>query len=315
MFWSHLSPYWRGKTDPHRVNDKPPELQAEFMIIFNLPTSRETFLRMRPSLIQKIRLLVPIKRTIDYAVKIRVNSSKTAVETNGVKHSMNPFDEIAVEEAIRLRERLKEKITSITLLTVTNNKKGGQEVLRTGLAMGADDAILVEWPEKAPEPEPLSVSKIIQAVMEQKLKDKPIDVVLCGKQAIDNDCSQVGGMLSGLLNCSLAQYISKVDFDTSDLKQAKISREIDGGIEELIVALPAVLTTDLRLNEPRYASLPNIMKAKKKPIVNYTSEELGIDTNPRLKVLKVEEPPTRKGGQKVTDVNALVDQLKVLGAL
>lgn len=272
---------------------------------------------MRASLIQQLRVLVPIKRTVDYAVKIRVNSSKTAVDTNGVKHSMNPFDQIAVEEAIRLREKLKEKIESITLLTITNQKKGGQEVLRTGLAMGADEGILVEWPENLADPEPLSVSKTIQAVLQQKeFKDKPNDLIICGKQAIDDDCSQVGGMLSGLLNYSLAQFISKLDFeDQSNLKTLKIEREIDGGIEKLTVPLPAIVTTDLRLNEPRYASLPNIMKAKKKPITTYTTEQLGIDPSPRLKVLKVEEPPTRKGGQKVESVDAVVDKLKELGAL
>ncbi|PLW25410.1 hypothetical protein PCANC_10231 [Puccinia coronata f. sp. avenae] len=271
---------------------------------------------MRASLVQQLRVLVPIKRTIDYAVKIRVNSAKTAVETNGVKHSMNPFDEIAVEEAIRLRERMKEKIESITLLTITNQKKGGQEVLRTGLAMGADEGILVEWPEGSPEPEPLSVSKTIKAVLDKQFKDKPIDIIICGKQAIDDDCSQVGGMLSGLLNCSLAQFISQVNFkDPADLKQVQIEREIDGGIEKLTVPLPAILTTDLRLNEPRYASLPNIMKAKKKPITTYTAEQLGINTQPTLKVLKVEEPPARKGGQKVADVDAMVEKLKELGAI
>ncbi|KAG0149427.1 hypothetical protein CROQUDRAFT_332288 [Cronartium quercuum f. sp. fusiforme G11] len=270
---------------------------------------------MRPSLIQQIRVLVPIKRTIDYAVKIRVNNAKTGVETNGVKHSMNPFDEIAVEEAIRLRERMKEKIESITLLTITNNKKGGQEVLRTGLAMGADDAILVEWPEKSPEPEPLAVSKTIAAIVKDKLKDKGVDLIICGKQAIDDDCSQVGGMLSGLLDCSLAQYISKIEFGKDDLKEAQITREIDGGVEELTVPLPAVVTTDLRLNEPRYASLPNIMKAKKKTITTYTPQDLGIDTKPHLEVLKIEEPPKRKGGLKVDDVDAVISKLKEAGAL
>ncbi|KAH9466139.1 hypothetical protein MJO28_001225 [Puccinia striiformis f. sp. tritici] len=271
---------------------------------------------MRASLIQQLRLLVPIKRTIDYAVKIRVNSAKTAVETNGVKHSMNPFDEIAVEEAIRLRERMKEKIESITILTVTSQKKGGQEVIRTGLAMGADEGILVEWPEGLSEPEPLSVAKTIKAVLDKQFKDKPIDLIICGKQAIDDDSSQMGGMLSGLLDCSLAQFISKVDFeDQSNLKEVKIEREIDGGIEKLTVPLPAVLTTDLRLNEPRYASLPNIMKAKKKPITTYTAEELGIETRPTLKILKVEEPPVRKGGQKVQTVDEMVDKLKEVGAI
>ncbi|KAH9472931.1 hypothetical protein Pst134EA_000017 [Puccinia striiformis f. sp. tritici] len=264
---------------------------------------------MRASLIQQLRLLVPIKRTIDYAVKIRVNSAKTAVETNGVKHSMNPFDEIAVEEAIRLRERMKEKIESITILTVTSQKKGGQEVIRTGLAMGADEGILVEWPEGLSEPEPLSVAKTIKAVLDKQFKDKPIDLIICGKQAIDDDSSQMGGMLS-------AQFISKVDFeDQSNLKEVKIEREIDGGIEKLTVPLPAVLTTDLRLNEPRYASLPNIMKAKKKPITTYTAEELGIETRPTLKILKVEEPPVRKGGQKVQTVDEMVDKLKEVGAI
>ncbi|KAH9808385.1 hypothetical protein DFH28DRAFT_909836 [Melampsora americana] len=270
---------------------------------------------MRPSLINQIRVLVPIKRTIDYAVKIRVNSNKTGVETNGVKHSMNPFDEIAVEEAIRLKERMKEQITSITLLTITNNKKGGQEVLRTGLAMGADDGILIEWPTTSSDPEPLSISKTIQKVIQEKLTDQRPDLIICGKQSIDDDSSQVGGMLSGLLDYSLAQYISKIEFDPSDLKLAKVSREIDGGIEDLKVPLPAVVTTDLRLNEPRYASLPNIMKAKKKTITTYTSEELGIDVTNRLEILKVEEPPKRKGGLKVETVDEVINKLKEAGAL
>lgn len=270
-------------------------------------------------MIRQIRVLVPIKRTIDYAVKIRVNSSKTAVETNGVKHSMNPFDEIAVEEAIRLRERLKEKVESITLLTVTNQKKGGQEVLRTGLAMGADDAVLIEWPEKSPEPEPLLVSKSIKAWIDLRSKDQqepPIDLIICGKQSIDDDSSQVGGMLSGLLNCSLAQFISQINLNPDDLQQLQIDREIDGGIEKLNVPLPAILATDLRLNEPRYASLPNIMKAKKKPLKTYTVDQLGIDPNSsKLKVLRVEEPPVRSGGQKVDSVDHLIDKLKQLGSL
>ncbi|EGG11352.1 uncharacterized protein MELLADRAFT_70768 [Melampsora larici-populina 98AG31] len=271
---------------------------------------------MRPSLIHQIRVLVPIKRTIDYAVKIRVNSAKTGVETNGVKHSMNPFDEIAVEEAIRLKEKLGEKIESITLLTITSNKKGGQEVLRTGLAMGADSGILIEWPSTKPDcdPEPLSVSKTIQKVI-QKLGEKKPDLIICGKQSIDDDSSQVGGMLSGLLNCSLAQYISSIEFDANQMSSAKVSREIDGGIEELKVPLPAVVTTDLRLNEPRYASLPNIMKAKKKSIITYTTEELGIDTNNRFEILKVEEPPKRKGGLKVENVDEVIHKLKEVGAL
>ncbi|KAH9466141.1 hypothetical protein Pst134EB_001205 [Puccinia striiformis f. sp. tritici] len=211
---------------------------------------------------------------------------------------------------------MKEKIESITILTVTSQKKGGQEVIRTGLAMGADEGILVEWPEGLSEPEPLSVAKTIKAVLDKQFKDKPIDLIICGKQAIDDDSSQMGGMLSGLLDCSLAQFISKVDFeDQSNLKEVKIEREIDGGIEKLTVPLPAVLTTDLRLNEPRYASLPNIMKAKKKPITTYTAEELGIETRPTLKILKVEEPPVRKGGQKVQTVDEMVDKLKEVGAI
>ncbi|CAH7665726.1 electron transfer flavoprotein beta subunit [Phakopsora pachyrhizi] len=274
---------------------------------------------MRCSLIHQIRVLVPIKRTIDYAVKIRVKPNQTAVETDGVKHSMNPFDEIAVEEAIRLRERYKEKIESITLLTITKNKKGGQEVLRTGLAMGADDGILIQWPESSKsDPDPSSVSKTISNLISKRSEEdekKRVDLIICGKQAIDDDCSQVGGMLSGRLNWSLAQFISKIEFD-SEFKRMDVEREIDGGIEKLLVPLPAVLTTDLRLNEPRYASLPNIMKAKKKPIETIKVEDLGIDPNQlRLEILKVEEPEKRKGGTKVEDVSAVVEKLKELGSL
>jgi len=262
---------------------------------------------MRPSPSSFLKLLIPIKRTVDYAVKIRVNNSQSAVETNGVKHSMNPFDEIAVEEAVRLRERLKDIVESITVVTVGPAK--ATDVLRTALAMGADRGIHVETPETQ-EVEPLAVAKCLKAIA----NSEGSDLVILGKQAIDDDSSQVGGMLAGMLGWPQANYASKVDLDPES-KTLSVAREIDGGLETLRMGLPAIVTTDLRLNEPRYASLPNIMKAKKKPINKMKPDEVGLDLEQRLEVLKVTEPPKRQGGSKVESVDELVSKLKEGGLL
>ncbi|KAI0785116.1 electron transfer flavoprotein beta subunit [Abortiporus biennis] len=262
---------------------------------------------MRPTSARLLNILVPVKRTIDYAVKIRVNPDQKGVDLN-VKHSMNPFDEIAVEEAVRLREKLKGEIKSIKVVTIGPPK--AQETLRTALAMGADSGIHVEIPESAPSPEPLGVAKALQAVISKQAE--PVDLVILGKQAIDDDSCQTGQMLGGLLNWSQATFASKLEVDPKT-KEANVTREIDGGLEELKCKLPLILTTDLRLNEPRYASLPNIMKAKKKPIEKLTPADLGIDLTPRLETLKVVEPPKRVGGGKVENVDELIAKLKEAG--
>ncbi|KZT54693.1 electron transfer flavo protein, beta subunit [Calocera cornea HHB12733] len=262
---------------------------------------------MRPTPRSLLRILVPVKRCVDYAVKIRVNAQQTGVETN-VKHSMNPFDEIAVEEAVRLRERLKDAVKGITAVTIGPSK--AQETLRTALAMGADDAVHVETPEAAIV-EPLAVAKLLRAVMDKK---GPYDLVILGKQAIDDDAGQTGQMLAGLLGCAQATFASKLDVDVG-AGTADVTREIDGGLEQVRVKLPAIVTADLRLNEPRYASLPNIMKAKKKPLEKLKPEDLGVDITPRLQMLKVTEPPKRVGGQKVDNVDELIAKLKKAGVL
>ncbi|GAA6063403.1 hypothetical protein JCM10212_005470 [Sporobolomyces blumeae] len=260
---------------------------------------------MRPTPPSWLKLLVPVKRTVDYAVKIRVGPK--GVETKGVKHSMNPFDEIAVEEAVRLRERMKDAIEKITVISIGPAK--ASEVLRTALAMGADDAIHVETAEDQVV-EPLAVAKTLQHFVDQ---DKP-DIVLMGKQAIDDDSSQVGGMLAGMLNWPQANFASKIDLDAGS-KQVTVSREIDGGLETLKMSLPAVITTDLRLNQPRYASLPNIMKAKKKPMKKVKPEEVGVDFTPRLETVNVTAPPPRKGGDKVESIDEVVAKMKEAGVL
>lgn len=268
---------------------------------------------MRPTAARLLNVLVPIKRTVDYAVKIRVNPQQTGVDLN-VKHSMNPFDEIAVEEAVRLRERMKdakEKVDSIKVVTIGPAKSA--ETLRTALAIGADTGIHVELPESAPAPEPLGVAKALRAVVEkEKAAGKAVDVIIMGKQAIDDDASQTGQMLAGLLQWPQATFASKVDIDT-DKRVAHVTREIDGGLEEIKCKLPLVITTDLRLNEPRYASLPNIMKAKKKPIDKVSPGDLGVDLTPILETIKVAEPPKRVGGGKVENVDELVAKLKEHG--
>ena len=243
-----------------------------------------------------MKVLVAVKRVVDYNVKIRVKADKTGVETANVKLSMNPFDEIGVEEAIRLREAgIASEVIAISLGVAQC-----QETIRTALAMGADRGIHVV---SDAELQPLAVAKLIKAVVE---KEKP-ELVILGKQAIDDDCNQTGQMLAALLGWSQGTFASKLKREGDRLL---VTREVDGGLETINLKLPAVVTTDLRLNEPRYASLPNIMKAKKKPIEQLTPEALGVDVTPRLVTLKVEEPSKRQGGRKVASVAELVDKLR-----
>ncbi|KAJ3504188.1 hypothetical protein NLJ89_g8064 [Agrocybe chaxingu] len=268
---------------------------------------------MRPSPARLLNILVPVKRAVDYAVKIRVNPQQTGIDTN-VKHSMNPFDEIAVEEAVRLRERHKDAVRSIRAVTIGPPKS--VETLRTALALGADSAVHVQVPEGAPSPEPLAVAKTLKALIEKHNaegnKDGPIDLVILGKQAIDDDMGVTGQHLAGLLGWSQATFASKLEVDVGK-NEALVVREIDGGGEEVRCKLPLVVTTDLRLNEPRYASLPNIMKAKKKPVQTLSPSDLGVDYTPQLETLKVTEPPKRVGGGKVANVDELIAKLKEAG--
>ena len=243
-----------------------------------------------------MKILVPVKRVVDYNVKVRVKADGSGVDTANVKMSMNPFDEIATEEAIRL----KEKGTASEVVAVSLGEARCQETLRTALAMGADRAILVE---STAELQPLAVAKLLKAVC---LKENP-GLVILGKQAIDDDSNQTGQMLSALMGWPQATFASKVKFSG---EKAEVTREVDGGLETISIKLPAVITTDLRLNEPRYVTLPNIMKAKKKTLENLKPEALGVDVSPRLSTLKVVEPSKRKAGMKVADVKALVDKLR-----
>ena len=243
-----------------------------------------------------MKILVPVKRVVDYNVKVRVKSDGTGVELANVKMSMNPFDEIAVEAAVRLRE--KGVVTEV--LAVSCGVGQCQETLRTAMAIGADRAILVETNE---ELQPLAVAKLLKALVD---KEQPQLVVL-GKQAIDDDCNQTGQMLAGLLDWGQATFASKIEIADG---KATVTREVDGGLETVSIALPAVVTADLRLNEPRYVTLPNIMKAKKKPFETIKPDALGVDVRPRIKTLKVSEPPTRSAGIKVPDVATLVAKLK-----
>jgi len=243
-----------------------------------------------------VKVLCAVKRVVDYNVKIRVKGDASGVETANVKFSMNPFDEIAVEEAVRLKEAGK----ASEIVAVSIGPAACQETLRTALAMGADRAILVQTDA---ETQPLAVAKLLKALVD---KEQP-QVVLLGKQAIDDDSNQTGQMLAALLGWPQGTFASKVAPGEGVLT---VTREIDGGLEAVELKLPAVVTTDLRLNEPRYASLPNIMKAKKKPLDTVTPDALGVDVAPRLKTLKVSEPPSRKAGVKVPDVAALIDKLK-----
>jgi electron transfer flavoprotein beta subunit len=243
-----------------------------------------------------MKILVPVKRVIDSNVKVRVKSDGSGVDLANVKMSMNPFDEIAVEEAVRIKER--GEAGEVVAVSIGGAKS--QDTLRTALAMGADRAILVKTEETV---EPLGVAKVLKAVVET---EKP-DLVIMGKQAIDDDCNQTGQMLAGLLGTPQGTFASKIELDGD---KVKVTREVDGGLETVELSKPAVVTTDLRLNEPRYASLPNIMKAKKKPIEETSPETLGVDIAPRLKVISVEEPKAREAGIKVDDVTTLVDKLK-----
>lgn len=243
-----------------------------------------------------MKILVPVKRVVDYNVKIRVKPDGTGVELANVKMSMNPFDEIAVEEALRLKEAGKAE----EVVVVSIGPAKAEETLRTGLAMGADRAVLVETDETV---EPLAVAKILKGVAEAEAPG----LVIMGKQAIDDDSNQTGQMLAALLKWGQATFASKVELADGS---AKVTREVDGGLQTIDVKLPAIVTTDLRLNEPRYASLPNIMKAKKKPLDKKTPSDFGVDTAQRLKVLKTEEPGGRKAGIKVKTVAELVEKLK-----
>lgn len=243
-----------------------------------------------------MKVLVPVKRVVDYNVKVRVKADGTGVETANVKMSMNPFDEIAVEEAVRL----KEKGVATEIIAVSAGPTAAQEQIRTALAMGADRGILVEHDGVL---EPLAVAKLLKAIVD---KEGPTLVIL-GKQAIDDDMSATGQMLAALLGWGQGTFASKVEKDGEALK---VTREVDGGLETVSLKLPAIITTDLRLNEPRYASLPNIMKARKKPIETVKPADLGVDVTPRLTVLKVEEPPKRVAGKKVASVAELVEKLR-----
>ena len=243
-----------------------------------------------------MKLLVAVKRVVDFNVKVRVKSDHTGVETSGVKMSMNPFDEIAVEEAVRL----KEKGIATEIVAVSLGVTQCQETLRTALAMGADRGILVETDAAL---EPLAVAKLLKAVVEKE----GIDLVLLGKQAIDDDMNATGQMLAALLGWPQGTFASKVEIAN---RTATVTREVDGGLETISLTLPAIVTTDLRLNEPRYASLPNIMKARKKTIDVIKPADLGVDPAPRLTTINVSEPPVRKAGVKVADVAALIDKLR-----
>ena len=243
-----------------------------------------------------MKILVPVKRVVDYNVKVRVKKDETDVELDNVKMSMNPFDEIAVEEALRL----KEKGVASEIIAVSIGLPEVQETIRNALAMGADSGIFVNCISKL---EPLSVAKILTSICN---KIKP-DLVIMGKQAIDDDMNATGQMLSAMLNWGQATFASKLEIQN---KKIKVGREIDGGIENIEVNLPAVVTTDLRLNEPRYASLPNIMKAKRKPVDEIKVEDLNIDIEPRLEILKVEEPKSREAGVMVKSVDEMIEKLK-----
>ncbi|HPD82804.1 MAG: electron transfer flavoprotein subunit beta/FixA family protein [Alphaproteobacteria bacterium] len=248
-----------------------------------------------------MKVLVPVKRAVDYNVKIRVKSDGTGVELNNVKMSMNPFDEIAIEEATKLKEA--GKVTEIVAVSIGPSQ--AQETIRTAMAIGADRGILVETsaPTDIGGVEPLAIAKTLKAIVE---KEKP-DFIIMGKQSIDDDSNQTGQMLAAMLGWAQGTFASKLELTDG---KAIVTREIDGGLETIELKMPAIITTDLRLNEPRYASLPNIMKAKKKELEVIKPEDLGVDYTPRLSVVKVAEPPQRIGGGKVADVDELIDKLK-----
>ncbi len=247
-----------------------------------------------------MKVLVTVKRVVDYNVKVRVKADQSGVELANVKMSMNPFDEIAVEEAVRLKEA--GKATEVVVVSV--GVKQAQETLRTALAMGADRGVLIEAASSVDKDiEPLAVAKLIAGV----IKEEGADLVIMGKQAIDNDCNATGQMTAALMGWAQATFASKLDLGDGE---AQVTREVDGGLQTIGVQLPAIVTVDLRLNEPRYASLPNIMKAKKKPIASKTPADYGVDTAPRHEVISVKEPPTRQAGIKVGSVDELVGKLR-----
>ena len=248
-----------------------------------------------------MKVLVPVKRVVDFNVKVRVKADQSGVEMQNVKMSMNPFDEIAVEEAVRLKEA--GKVSEIIIASI--GPQQAQETIRTGLAMGGDRGILVKTDQQV---EPLEVAKILQKIVGNETPD----LVIMGKQAIDDDCNQTGQMLATLLGWPQGTFVSKITLASGSVE---VIRETDDGLETLKLKTPAVITTDLRLNEPRYASLPNIMKAKQKPIDMKTPEDLGVDITPRLKILKVEEPAKREAGVKVESVEELVAKLKKEGVI
>ncbi len=243
-----------------------------------------------------MKVLVPVKRVVDYNVHIRVKADGSGVDLTNVKMSMNPFDEIAVEEAVRL----KEAGTAAEVVAVSIGPKEAEQTLRTALAMGADRAILVRTEERA---EPLAVAKLLRGIVEREAPG----LVIMGKQAIDDDCGQTGQMLAALLGWAQGTFASRLEIEGG---HALVTREVDGGLRTVRLRMPAVVTTDLRLNEPRYASLPNIMKARRKPLDTLTPDELGVDMTPHLEILKVEEPPARKAGVVVDSVEELVRRLK-----
>ncbi|KAI0106260.1 electron transfer flavoprotein, beta subunit [Nemania sp. FL0031] len=257
-----------------------------------------------------LRILVPVKRVIDYAVKPRVNKAQTGVETAGVKHSMNPFDELSIEESVRIREKKRAPGGVEDICAISAGPAKAVDTLRTAMAMGADRAIHVETADGDEGAlEPLTVAKMLRAVVDREKSN----LVILGKQSIDDDAAQTGQMLAGLLGWPQATQASRVDF--KDGGSVEVTKEVDGGVETVRAKLPMVITTDLRLNEPRYASLPNIMKAKKKPLVKLSLSDLGVANERRLKVVKVTEPAPRQGGGKVEDVDGMIAKLKELGAL
>ena len=252
-----------------------------------------------------MKVLVPVKRVIDYNVKVRVKADGTGVDLANVKMSMNPFDEIAIEQAIRLKEAGKAE----EVIAVSIGVKQAQETLRTALAMGADRAILVVATDDVQNDiEPLAVAKILKGIVDEEAPG----LVLCGKQAIDNDMNATGQMLAALLGWSQATFASEVDIDDDN---ATVTREVDGGLQTIKAKMPAIITVDLRLNEPRYASLPNIMKAKRKPMAEKTAADYGVDVTPRLTIVKTSEPETRMAGIKVGSVDELIDKLKEAGTV
>ena len=252
-----------------------------------------------------MKVLVPVKRVIDYNVKVRVKADGTGVDLANVKMSMNPFDEIAIEQAIRLKEAGRAE----EVIAVSIGVKQAQETLRTALAMGADRAILVVATDDVQNDiEPLAVAKILKGIIDEEAPG----LVLCGKQAIDNDMNATGQMLAALLGWSQATFASEVDIDDDN---ATVTREVDGGLQTIKAKMPAIITVDLRLNEPRYASLPNIMKAKRKPMAEKTAADYGVDVTPRLTIVKTSEPETRMAGIKVGSVDELIDKLKEAGTV